>query len=245
LTQAKSEKAEDGEMALCLIDLGTVYGYEGLLSEAAEKLETGVELQKKALFEKHPYVAHTLRMLSDIYRRQNRMDQAEAVLSQAVTIMMNNCDLHSKEMAPFVLESAKLQFANGQMDLALANYQTALDIYEQNYGSGHLMTANVLEDMATFYMAQNDTERAAGLMSESLAIKNKIFGRYHSSLIDSWLTMARICKFQGQMERCEYYLAKSTETASQTRNVITMAHVYEQANLIRKEGLVASVITGG
>ena len=245
LKQAKSEKVDGGEMALCLIDLGTVYGYEGLLSEAAEKLESGVEFQKKALFEKHPYVAHTLRMLSDIYRRQNHMEQAEVVLSQAVKIMLDNCDLHSKEMAPFILESAKLQFAKGQMEQAIANYQAALDIYEQNYGFGHLMTANVLEDMAHFYMAQKDTERAAGLMSESLAIKNRIFGRYHSSLIDSWLTMARICKYQGQMERCEYYLAKSTETASQTRNVFTMARVYEQANQIRKGGLVASLITGG
>lgn len=245
LAQAKQEKTEDGEMALCLIDLGTVYGYEGLLSQAAEKFEAGVELQKKALFETHPYVAHTLRMLSDIYRRQDNLEQAEAVLSQAVRIMLDNCDLHSKEMAPFILESAKLQFAKGQTEESLANYQTALDIYEQNYGSQHLMTANVLEDMALLYMAQKDTEQAGQLMSASLAIKSKIFGRYHSELIDSWLTMARICKYQGQPERCEYYLAKSTETASESRNVITMARVYEQANQIRREGIVAAVISGG
>ena len=245
LAQAKREKTEDGEKALCLIDLGTVYGYEGLLSQAAEKLEEGVELQKKALFDTHPYVAHTLRMLSDIYRRQDNLEQAEAVLSQAVRIMLDNCDMHSKEMAPFILESAKLQFAKGQTEDALANYRTALDIYEQSYGSQHLMTANVLEDMAILYMAQKDTEQAGQLMSASLAIKSKIFGRYHSGLIDSWLTMARICKYQGRPERCEYYLAKSTETASGSRNAITMARVYEQANQIRKEGIVALAMNGG
>jgi tetratricopeptide (TPR) repeat protein len=245
LAQAKLEKTEDGEMALCLIDMGTVYGYEGLLSQAAEKFEEGVQLQKKALFDTHPYVAHTLRMLSDIYRRQDNLEQAEAVLSQAVRVMLDNCDLHSKEMAPFILESAKLQFAKGQTEEALANYQTALDIYEENYGSQHLMTANVLEDMALLCMVQKDTDQAGQLMSASLAIKSKIFGRYHSELIDSWLTMARICKYQGQPERCEYYLAKSTETASESRNAIMMARVYEQANQIRKEGIVAAVINGG
>lgn len=245
LAQAKKQKAEDGEMALCLIDLGTVYGYEGLLSQAAEKFEEGVQLQKKALFVTHPYVAHTLRMLSDIYRRQDNLEQAEAVLSQAVTIMLDNCDLHSKEMAPFILESAKLQFAKGQTEQALTNYRIALDIYEQNYGSQHLMTANVLEDMALLYMAQKDTEQAGQSMAASLAIKSKIFGRYHSEMIDSWLTMAQICKYQGQPERCEYYLAKSTETASESRNAITMARVYEKANQIRREGIVASAINGG
>jgi len=245
LAQAKREKTEDGEKALCLIDLGTVCGYEGLLSQAAEKFEEGVELQKKALFDTHPYVAHTLRMLSDIYRRQDNLQQAEAVLSQSVRIMLDNCDLHSKEMAPFILESAKLQFAKGQTEDALANYRTALDIYEQSYGTQHLMTANVLEDMALAYMAQKDAEQAGQLMSASLAIKSKIFGRYHSGLIDSWLTMARICKYQGQPERCEYYLAKSTETASSSRNAITMARVYEQANQIRKEGIVTLAINGG
>ncbi|MHC5156782.1 MAG: tetratricopeptide repeat protein [Planctomycetota bacterium] len=245
LAQAKQKKTEDGEMALCLIDLGTVYGYEGLFSQAAAKFEAGVELQKKALFETHPYVAHTLRMLSDIYRRQDNLQQAEEVLSEAVTIMLDNCDLHSKEMAPFILESAKLQFAKGYSEQALTNYRIALDIYEQDYGSQHLMTANVLEDMALVYMDQKDTEQAGQLMSASLAIKSKIFGRYHSELIDSWLTMARICKYQGQPERCEYYLAKSTETASGSRNAITMARVYEQANQIRKEGIVALAMNGG
>jgi tetratricopeptide (TPR) repeat protein len=166
LAQAKQKKTEDGEMALCLIDLGTVYGYEGLFSQAAAKFEAGVELQKKALFETHPYVAHTLRMLSDIYRRQDNLQQAEEVLrmlsdiyrrqdnlqqaeevlSEAVTIMLDNCDLHSKEMAPFILESAKLQFAKGYSEQALTNYRIALDIYEQDYGSQHLMTANSRPD---------------------------------------------------------------------------------------------------
>ena len=242
LKQARSQKVENGEMALCLIDLGTVCAYEDLLPQAAKRFKEGIRLQKKALFDDHPYVAHSLRMLSDVYRRQNNMKRAEDTLSEAVNIMLRHCDLQSKEMAPFILESAKLQFAKGQIDYAIINYQKALDIYEQNYGSRHLMTANVLEGMAQVYIAQKDTRQASALMSESLSIKKRIYGRYHSGLIDSWLTMARIYKSQGQLERCEYYLAKSTETASQTRNVITMARVYKQANKIRKEGLVASAI---
>lgn len=242
LQQAQSHKTETGEMALCLIDMGTVYSYEGLLSEARQRLQQGVELQKQALFEDHPYVAHTLRMLSDVCRRQNDLEQAEAVLSQAIRIMLNRCDLQSKEMAPFILESANLQFEKGQLDEAASNYRTALDIYEQHYGPDHLMTANVLESMAKLYIVQKDLAHADQAISKSMAIKTRIFGRYHPMLIDGWLTMARLCKQQGQTERCEYYLAKTTETVAQSRNAITLAKVYEQVNQIRKADLIAAAL---
>lgn len=243
LQRARSQSTDPGEMALCLIDMGTVCSYEGLLTQARERLEEGVEFQKKALFDDHPYVAHTLRMLSDVCLRQGDLEQAETVLSQAVGIMLNHCDLQSKEMAPFILESANLQLEKGDLKRASDNYQAALDIYEQSYGSQHLMTANVLEKMARLHIVRNDTQEADSLMSQSLKIKTRIYGRYHPQLIDSWLAMARMCKQQGQSERCEYYLAKSTETVSNTRNAVTMARVYEQVNQIRKQTLVASAIS--
>jgi len=243
LRQGRSQTTDTGEMALCLIDMGTVCSYEGLLTQARRRLEEGVELQKKALFDDHPYVAHTLRMLSDVCLRQGDLEQAETVLSQAIGIMLNHCDLQSKEMAPFILESANLQFGKGDLQEAYDNYQTALDIYEQSYGSRHLMTANVLEKIAQLHIVRHDIEQAGQMMSQSLKIKTRIYGRYHPMLIDSWLSMARLYKLQGQTERCEYYLAKSTETVSNTRNAVTMARVYEQVNQIRKQGLIAAAIS--
>ncbi|MHC5143679.1 MAG: tetratricopeptide repeat protein [Planctomycetota bacterium] len=242
LRQGRSQSTDPGEMALCLIDMGTVCSYEGFLTQARQHLEEGVELQKEALFDDHPYVAHTLRMLSDVCLRQGDLEQAETVLSQAVNIMLNHFDLQSKEMAPLILESANLQFGKGFLDQAYDNYKAALDIYEQSYGAQHLMTANVLEKMARLHIVRNDTEEATQLMSRSLKIKTRIYGRYHPRLIDSWLSMARLYKQQGESERCEYYLAKSTETVSDTRNAVTMARVYEQVNQIRKQGLIAAAI---
>ena len=243
LKQAESEQTEIGELALCLIDMGTVCGYEGALSRASTYLEKGVALQKKALSDHHPYVAQTLRLLSDIYLRQGDLKGAKKVLTEAVRIMLDHCDLESKEMAPFILEAANLKYEMGQLDAALNNYQKALDIYQLNYGATHLMTANVLEKMARLYLEQKNIKQANSFMQESLTIKKRIFGRYHPQLIESWLEMARICRYQGQVERCEYYLAKSQETASQSRNAITMARVYEQAKQIRNEGLVATAIS--
>jgi len=242
LRQGRSQKMDAGEMALCLIDMGTVCSYEGLLMQSRQFLEEGAELQKEALFDEHPYVAHTLRMLSDICLRQGDLEQAETVLSQAVGIMLSHCDVGSEEIAPFILELADLRLGKGDLDQAHDNYQAALNIYEQSYGSQHLMTANVLEKMARLHIVREDTQEADRLMSESLKIKTRIYGRYHLRLVDTWLAMARLSKQQGRNARCEYYLAKSTETVANTRDAVVMARVYEQINQIRNQGLTAAAI---
>ena len=232
LRLAQSQKTKSDEMALCLIDMGTVCNYEGLLTQAHQYLKKGAALQKQALTDNHPYVAHTLRMLSDVYLQQGDLEQAKTTLSQAVSIMLKQYDAESEEMAPFILQLADLRFSEGNLTQAYNNYEKALDIYKATYGEQHLMTANILEKMANLYIALEDTQKADELISESLKIKTGIYGRYHLQLVDTWLMLARLSKKQGNNARCEYYLAKSTEVASNEQNAIVMARIYEQINRI-------------
>lgn len=240
---ARAGNTEANETALCMIDLGTVYSNLDMLSEAARFLESGVELQKQALFETHPYVAHTYRLLSDVQRRSSQLAQAEQSLAVAVGIMLEHCDLQSKEMSPFILESAKLYSAKGQFAKAQENYQIALDMIEQSYGPQHLMTANVLESMAQCSFIQQDYDRADGYITSAMAIQSKLFGRTNPMLVDVWLTKARIQRAKGQIDRSEYYLSKATASVENSRNVVTLAKVYEQVNQVRNEKLVAAAVS--
>lgn len=242
IREAQKQHADTAEMALCLIDMGTVCSYEGFLKQAQENLEQGIELQKQALFNDHPYVAHSLRMLSDVCRRQGNLLKAEDTLGQAVAIMLKNCDLESREMAPFIAEAAHLQFAKGELDKAKNNYMMAMDLYESSYGANHLVTANLQEDYARVLMSAHEYDQADDLLSKSLTTKTRIFGRYHLSLVDCWLAKASLCQIQGKTEQCEYYLAKTTETAAESRNVITIAQIYEKVNQIRAGNLIASAL---
>ena len=235
-------KSDTNETAMCMIDLGTVYSNLNMLSDADRLLRSGVNLQKQALFDKHPYVAHTYRMLSDVQRRAGNLDVAEQSLSQAVEIMLDNCSLQSNEMSPFILESAKLYSAKGQFQLAQENYEKALDMIRQTYGSQHLMTANVLESMAKCSYIQHDYDTADQYITSSMAIQSKLFGRYNPMLVDGWLTKARICRAKGQADRAEYFLSKATASVEKSRNAMTLAHVYEQVNQIRNEKLYAAAV---
>lgn len=240
--QARVEEVESGELALCLIDLGTVYSNLNMLTEAQRILSEGVTLQKQALFETHPYVAHTYRLISDVQRRKGDLVSAEQALSQAIEIMLTHCSLESKEMSPFILESAKLYSAKGQFELAQTNYEIALDRIQQTYGRGHLMTANVLKSMAECSFIQQDYDKADEYITSGLAIESKLFGRSNRMLVDSWLTKARVCRAKGQVDRSEYYLSKVTASVEKNRNAVTLARVYEQVNRIRSEKLYAAAV---
>ena len=240
-TALKAE-AETNEVALCMIDLGTVYSNLNRLSDAGKMLQEGVTLQKQALFDNHPYVAHTYRLLSDVQRRDGQLETSEATLAKAVNIMLTHCSLESNEMSPFILESAKLYSAKGDFAKAEENYKVALDMIEETYGKQHLLTANVLESMAECCLTQQKYDKADTYISSALAIEGKLFGRYNPVLVDSWLTKARICRANGQVDRSEYYLNKAVASVEKSRNAITLARVFEQVNRIRTEKLYVAAV---
>jgi tetratricopeptide (TPR) repeat protein len=236
----QSDAVGSNEQALCMIDLATVYSGLGKLSQSDQMFQAGIEIQKQALFDDHPYVAQSYRMLSDVQRRAGDLDLAEQSLAQAVAIMLNHCDLQSKEMSPFILESAKLAAAQGDFEKAQAGYHMALDMIEANYGTAHLMTANILESMAECCLTQQEYDQADTYISRALTIRRQLFGRQNAMMIDAWLTKARICRARGEMERSEYYLSRVTASVEKSRNAITLATVYEKVNQVRREGVVAS-----
>ena len=241
-SEALKTSVESNEMALCMIDLATVYSNLGMLSKSDRMFQSGIKLQKQALFADHPYVAQTYRMLSDVQRRAGDLDKAEQSLSQAVSIMLNHCNIQSKEMSPFIFQSAKLYSDKGQFEQAQANYEMALDMAKQNYGPRHLMTANILESMAECSLMQHDFQQADEYISKAMTIQRGLFGRHNTMMVDALLTKARICRSQGQIDRSEYYLSQVAASVEKSRNAMTLARVYEKINQIRKEGATVAMV---
>ena len=88
LTLAKRKDTSNSELAMCLIDLATLYNYQGKLAEAEKMCKLGMQLQEKVLYENHPYVAYTLRTLSSIYQGQGRYKEARVLYGEIVTAMI-------------------------------------------------------------------------------------------------------------------------------------------------------------
>ena len=243
VSQSRQDAVEVGEQALCLIDLGTVYSYQNRLEDAATMLKKGVVLQQQALGEQHPYAAHTLRMLSDVYRRQGNLDAAESALGEAFSVMLSHTQIQSRQMAPFLIESARLAAAAGRFEESRKTFETAQQMILVSYGADHLYTAQVMQGTAEAAMACGQLQDAREQIGHSIQLQERFFGDRSQRLIAGWLVAARIERACGALGESEVYLQKAIAAARQAGDVVTLARVHEQAGVIRAEGVFTASAT--
>jgi tetratricopeptide (TPR) repeat protein len=247
LSLAKSRNVGDSELALGMIDLAIVYLNQGKLAEAERLCKKGLQLQQKALYENHPYLAQTLRTLSSIYKEQGKYPQAEAALGKAVSIMLESHSKDDKAMAPFQVDIAKLSCAQHKFKKAEAYYQRAMKTIKTTYGPEHLYTANVMADMANLYIQQKNYTKAEALLDSSLKVQKKIYGSEHHSMAESWLTKAKLYQAKGEYNRSEKLIKTALSTVKKSGNMGVLARLEQRAERIRTDmkgnyGLVTKAV---
>jgi tetratricopeptide (TPR) repeat protein len=227
---------------LCLIDLGTVYSYENLHEEAAVRLGEGIVLQKQAIGEQHPYTAHTLRILCDVYRRQGKLEAAEASLGEAFSIMLSRTRLQNRQMAPFLIASAQLSASAGRYEESRKTYEMARQMLLTTYGPDHLYTAQAMQGAAETALACGNLQDAREQIKQSMELQERYFG----DAADADRRVAGSGEDRAGVRcagRSEASMHKAIAAAKQGNNVVTLARVYEQVGAIRAEGMFTAAFS--
>jgi tetratricopeptide (TPR) repeat protein len=209
LNLAQTTNAPDAELCACLIDSAYLYKEQGNLSQAERLCRLGLELQEKVYRPNHPYVAYTLRILGEIYRKQSRYQQAKNVLDRAIAIMRAVRSDDGQEIAPFKVDMARLLMAAGELPEAEAYFKEALPVISRSFGPQHLYTAKVQSSLAALYASEGRYTEADALISKALAVYEKVHGPDHPFLVPLWLTKARIDQAQGETANAKMLLEKS------------------------------------
>lgn len=217
VTLAKAKSASDPELCSCLIDLAYLYKHQGKLDDAEKTCELGLELQEKLYYKNHPYVAYTLRILSDIYQGRGKYRQAGDVLEKAMAIMLTSHLPGDRALAPFQVDIAKLLAAQGNLADAEAYYMRALDSINNNYGPNHLYTARVIGSIAKLYTLQKRYTEAQSLINRALVVQEKTYGQNHHFLASTWLTIAMIRQAKKNYTEAEQLLQNALIVVEENR----------------------------
>ena len=209
LNLAKKTNASDSEVCACMLDLAYLYKNQDKLVEAEAVCLSGLELQEKIYGQNHPYVAYTLRILSEIYQKQNRYQPAVETLEKAITLMREYNLEDDPDLAPFKVDMARLLAAQGDYVNAEAYFKKAMDTIENNYGPDHLYTTRVLCSMGALYVQQERYAEAEELISRALPVQQQIYGPGHRLLVPAWLVMSSIYEARGDMVNAKKLLEKS------------------------------------
>jgi tetratricopeptide (TPR) repeat protein len=213
LSQAQATNVSDSELCACLIDSAYLYKEQGNLSQAETICRLGLALQEKIHHANHPYVADTLRILSEIRRGQGRYEEAESTLARAIAIIRKARPEDGQEVAPFKVDMARLLTARGDYANAESYFREAIDVIDKSFGPEHLYTAKVRCSLATLYSLQGRNAEAETLISRALPIYEKIHGPDHHFLIPLWLVKARINQTTGRTAEAQALLDKSLRVA--------------------------------
>jgi tetratricopeptide (TPR) repeat protein len=193
---AKQNNASDSELSACMLDLAYLYKNQGRLEEAERICRTGLELQEKAYGQSHPYVAYTLRILSEIYRNQARYQEAAESLQRAITIMRGFSLEDDQELAPFKVDMARLLTAQGDYMKAEAYFKEVIKVIENSYGPDHLYTTRVFCSIAALYVHQQRYAEAEELISRLLPIQERVYGPNHHFLVPVFMKLEEIWLIQ-------------------------------------------------
>jgi tetratricopeptide (TPR) repeat protein len=241
---AQATNAPDDEMCACLIDSAYLYKEQGNLGRAETMCRLGLQLQEKVYRPNHPYVAYTLRILSEIYREQGRYEEAKSALERAMTIMRAVRPDDDQEIAPFKVDKARLLQAAGDLQNAESYYREALEVILRSFGREHLYTAKVQSSLAALYVSQGRYAEAKTLISRALAIHEKVHGPDHPFLVPLWLVTADIDQSQGKTADARTLLEKSlrvVRSQDDSSGLIEAEVLSRLAQLHRKTGNTAEI----
>lgn len=240
LTLAKRNGEDDSELAMCLIDLATLYKNQNKLFDAEKMCKLGLELQKKALYENHPYVAYTFRTLGAIYQEQGKYGQAGSALDEAMTIMLDSHTENDKALVPFWVDIAGLLVEKRDFKEAESYYQRAMTLINSSYGPDHLYTANVLGSVARLYTLQGRYDEAEELIDRTVATQEKIYGPDNHLIAGSWLTKARVCLAKGNYVSSEKLIEKALSSVRKTGNTAIFTKLEQRVEEIRASSQTTS-----
>lgn len=241
LSRAKSQNQQSDELAMCFIDMATVYQYQDRLQSASEMFEKGIAIQKN-LPDENPYIAYTLRMLADVYRRQQQYDKAQRILDEAIEIMLRTNQPGDSALSLFRIEQAKLFTETGQLEKANDIYMTAIETVKNAYGEQHLCTANVLEDAAKLDLKLKRFDDAKKRIETTIRIRQRYYGNDHHTLVSAWLTKAQVTRALGDVVDSERSIRNAINAAGKIDNPVKIATLHRNVAQIRSYGQLAKLL---
>jgi tetratricopeptide (TPR) repeat protein len=119
---------------------------------------------------------YTTEMFADFQTDMGQISEAIETLERVLevyTSMVGENNIRSTSAQQYL---ARAYARQGRHDLAVINYAHALDIVERYFEKDHIMTAEIMKDLAKSYSASSRPEEAADLASRAEKSFTNAFG---------------------------------------------------------------------
>lgn len=178
LFRGLGDRAEN-DLADTMLDYGGMLRRLDRGDEEEPMLLEALAIQERRVGKMHPDYAAVLNNLGNHYFRRGSHAEARRFMEENVELQQQ---LSGDDAVPYgvaLVNYATLLRGEGDTDVALDLYLTALPVYAKGYGTGSPRYAYLLENVANTMTDLGRYEEAEAAYAESLAILGKRFGTDH------------------------------------------------------------------
>ena len=208
--------------------IGIVYWRLGLYERATSLLRQALEIQRRALGDKHPEVSESLNGLAILYYTQGDYPAAEGLFREALSIQRLGQGDELNGLADCLNNLAMTLKAQGKFDKAEPMYWEALAIRRKLLGDENKEVAQSLNNMGRFLYDQGKNAEAERLLRESLAMNLKLLGPEHPEISANLSNLALVLRARGDYGEAETMLR---QVLALDKKLLGVDHPYVGATL--------------
>jgi tetratricopeptide (TPR) repeat protein/CHAT domain-containing protein len=226
--RARLLSQEHGEpllLASALDGLARVYHLQGRFRDAEPAWVEASECRRRALGEKHPLYAESMRCLAGLYLSRGQLDEAARYQQQSIDIVRAVMTENHPEYVQSLLGLAEITWQRGQFNEAEAIYQNAIDIERQRVGENHADHARVISHLARLYVMMNNPAAAQVRYRQVIEILEKVHGDHHPAYASALHDLGALYHQFGELDGAEALF----QQARQIRQANPGEHSFEYA----------------
>ncbi|MEL7141380.1 MAG: tetratricopeptide repeat protein [Cyanobacteria bacterium J06573_11] len=173
------------DLSIDPLDLAYLAECQGRYKEAERIYLRSLQQQRQAWGDAHIEAAKVMAELADLYVLQNRLAEAEALLTEAVAIQTQQ-EPTALKTGNSLYQLAKIYRGQSRYSDADPLFQTAIEIFRQQLGHGHVKTLRVYEDLMEMVMTAIESGKFSELNAGVPPLELGTLGETYSWARPNW-----------------------------------------------------------
>lgn len=158
-----------------LNNLAGLYRLMKQYEKAEQHFQQALQIYAQTLGQKHFLYISGINNLGLVYQEQGRFAEAEALHQQSLALLEEAAD-NPVAIGTTLINLASARRQQGRLDGVEALLERALRIYEEQLGRSHSLYAYGLNNLAAYYMAVQQYDKAKACYQGALEICKTLFG---------------------------------------------------------------------
>lgn len=207
----KSPDKDDTMLASMKSTVALIYATKGQYNDAIKNYEENLATLKNVKGEESEEVALVLNDLGEVYRRQQRFDEAGKALKRAIEISEKNGKTDELYMAYRYNNLGLLGSDMNDPAAAQANYSRSVEIFEKNVPPDNVELATTRMNLGTAMYSQGNVGAADSLYRLSLASFEKHYSADHLQIAQVKANLGLVNLSMDKPDEAEPFLKESID----------------------------------